>query len=192
MQFASFLGPWWNLDAPACESLRTRRTTAAAMRRILNFKIEKQRQDFWCWAASAASIARFIDAQSVWTQCLVASGVLRMECCVDEEVCDTTGALDEAMSLTQTLDAWHSGTARQSYIVKAIDASMLVGCLLRRTGGIDHFVVVYGYDLATQQVFVADPLTEEHKPIAWSAFIDPSSSLGVWGATYRAISGGSP
>lgn len=190
MRLASFLGPWWSLDAAAPEGIRTRKATAPSVRQVLHFTMEKQRQDYWCWAACTASIARFIDANSTWTQCSVASGILRTDCCTDEGACNTTESLEDALDHTKTLDAWHSGTARQAYIVKAIDAQQLVGCLLQRTGGVDHFVVVYGYDLVTQQVFVADPLTEEHKPLAWTAFIDPASSLGVWGATYRAIPAG--
>ena len=52
---------------------------------VIPFTIQRQKVEFWCWAAVAASVSRHYTPASQWTQCLVANEVLGTgHCCLNE------------------------------------------------------------------------------------------------------------
>jgi hypothetical protein len=88
-------------------------------RKSLDFKIEKQEQPEWCWAAVAVSVERYFDPDSELTQCELVTKVLRKDkdllktgfkipksdspccseqgCCFDPDQCNYPAELETAL-----------------------------------------------------------------------------------------------
>jgi hypothetical protein len=65
----------------------------------VNFRVDRQVQNNWCWAAVSSSIANFFSAGS-WTQCGVASAEMGGQCCQygNSWQCDQPHFLDRALA----------------------------------------------------------------------------------------------
>jgi hypothetical protein len=190
MELPKFLEPWTKLQAlapPGNEALHApagMAGTAGAPAHTLQFLIQEQHEDYWCWAAVAASISAYFNSATSWTQCKVATAVLVRPCCTDPTSCNVPRALDDALHYTGNLaHPLLAGKLSQSGVQAQIDSGCPIGCHLKRTAGVDHFVVLHGYDWVSGDVAVADPLTGEFASLPWSEFTASSSSIGLWDAT---------
>ncbi len=101
--------------------------------KVLKFRIQRQEQSNWCWAAIAVSVDRYFDRKSHLTQCEVANKVLRAEppanpqppppslplpdsdqgccchCCCKPEECDYPAELEIAL---QQVYKWRNSFGR--------------------------------------------------------------------------------
>ncbi len=153
---------------------------AVIAQRRLTFRIQRQQQSEWCWAAVAASVEQFFDPDpdpaSRLKQCEVADMVLKdkdkmpkPKCCEDPEDCDLPAELEDALKKIykwrDTLDVdpltGAKGSLTFEQVKREIDRGRPVCAGIRWKSGTGHFVVVRGYRVlgsGAQQLYVADPL----------------------------------
>lgn len=131
----------------------------------LSFDMEKQTETQWCWAAVAASVARFYDSSDTVSQCEVASRVLNTTgCCADPAACNEDNYLENALAQVNHFRApLVFEPLPFSDVEDEINAGCPLGCRIGWFGGGGHFVILYG--VSTDQsggsvkrwVAVADP-----------------------------------
>ncbi len=129
----------------------------------INFVMQPQQGDNWCWAANASSISFLYDHNSPWVQCKIVSVVFNnAPSCPPAPggTWDITGRLDLALRHTQNLVSLNGGATGFGQIQQEIDGTRVVGVQITwpNNGGA-HFVTIYGYDdtFGTPFVYVADP-----------------------------------
>ncbi len=157
------------------------------------FAIEKQSQDKWCWAAVSASVARYFDPHSPFTQCRVALRVTRKtDCCGSgREACNEPGDLEDALRAVERWKETRKGVLTFGEIQKQIDASTPVCVRIGWRGGGGHFVIIYGYRVLSsgvQQVEVADPFFA-NSIMSYRQFVNAYGSVekpggGQWTHTF--------
>jgi hypothetical protein len=164
----------------------------------LNFDIECQQKTNWCWAALAASVARYYHPSSTVTQCEIANGELRRnDCCkslalTDCDPCNVIGFLMSSLFRVGSLEKWavrRPATSKrlqkqirrniQEDIREEIDQERPLCARIVRPAGGGHFIAIFGYaSEATHDgcdkpqivgVAVADPLLGE-SDVDWEDF----------------------
>jgi hypothetical protein len=180
---AAFLGPFDPL--PALPPIAHLSPIGGGAPTLLGFVMQRQQQDFWCWAATTASVSAFFDSSSPWTQCLVASHSLgRSSCCVAPGPCDVPFTLDQPLNHTNNLDSTLATNDSLSNVQSEIDAGRPVCCHILWNDGSGHFVALTGYDPSTDDVVVDDPLYgSDTMPYDEFAF-RYHGGLGRWDFTY--------
>src|SRR6185503_9179094 len=110
--------------------------------KTLPFDVQDQQGDFWCWAATSASISLFYNKNSSWTQCKIACTALkRVDCCpaVRRGPCDKTFFLDEALIITKNfVEPLIEHPMTFNDIRKEIDENRLIGVRIRWQNGDGH------------------------------------------------------
>jgi hypothetical protein len=129
----------------------------------LAFTMQTQLASNWCWAATSNSVSHFYWSSSTWTQCTIVNAELGRS-----DACNTPtpgGAnvpwyLDRALTRTRNFVSITAGPAPFSTIRAEIDAGRPVGARIGWSGGGGHFVVVYGYSVwrDTLYVDIGDPV----------------------------------
>ena len=164
---------------------------------ILDFAMQQQTLENWCWAAVAASVTTYfqrVDPADVASQCQIVQGCLAAQTPVGapdcrNEACNQTFYLEKALGAVHHLD----GSAFSLYPTYDSIASVImnrrtpIGVRLAR-GAFGHFVLIVGFDddNGAQDLFVADPL---YSPSQYSYRI-PYNTLcrqadgTVWTHTY--------
>jgi hypothetical protein len=126
----------------------------------LNFAVQRQLQDQWCWAAVSASIARHYGAAK-WTQCAVVNEELEQtDCCHNGATpdCNQPWYLDRALRRVGALKKVESGRPRDlKKVRREIDANRPVCVRIGWGGGGGHFITVEGYRGDGGLVAVEDP-----------------------------------
>ena len=143
---------------------------------ILPFRIERQKNDEWCWAAVAASIDHFFSAQSTRTQCQIVTEEFGKPCCAEPLGPEREVDCDQPSTVHVTLErlGWlaEGPLARPpvpfEVIRSEIDAGRPLCVFIRwRDGGQlsrrGHFFVIAGYQVTARSrfVFIQDPLFAE-------------------------------
>ena len=178
--------------------------TVIAQRR-LNFKIQRQEQSEWCWAACAASVETFFsqDPDFKAKQCEAANKVLKSkdlqgDSCDDPEDFNRPGklmiALQKFNKWRNTLDDDDStgatGALTFEQVQREIDRGRPVCCGITWKSGGGHFVVVRGYrvlDSGAQQLYVADPLNPANL-VDFDEFTTAYYGEGRWTETSFVVS----
>jgi hypothetical protein len=128
---------------------------------VLNFTIEEQSQNMWCWLAVTASISWYYRGpSSTWSQCNLANTVLgQVTCCANPSsaVCNVPGNPAVAM---QTAGVWSSTTSGSTptwlTLRGALVANQPIATGVLQGGAVGHAQVIYGFsDPGT--LYVADP-----------------------------------
>jgi hypothetical protein len=115
---------------------------------LLDFKMEKQEKDNWCWAATAKSVSHFYKHDSSWTQCRIAQQAFPdKHCpCAAPDSCDKQWYLEHALSTTSNFSCYTDPLTFDA-IENELEGGRVIGA---RTEWIDwgvrrgHFVVIYG------------------------------------------------
>jgi hypothetical protein len=162
---------------------------------VLDFRIEHQAKDQWCWAAVAASICGFYRDEEVQTQCGLANRFLfpGEDCCQEgaSENCNIPFSLEIVLNQLRHLvqpkrgvvtfgDLDQEVTAKQRpVVIRIVFSDMLAS----------HFLVVTGCAMETggnQIVKVADPseATGNMTSIAYSALVNDYRPGATWDETY--------
>src|SRR5580692_292588 len=137
----------------------------------LSLNMQQQKQDNWCWAAVATSIAQFLDNPTQWTQCALASTQLNQGndgCCTDgdnPDTCDTIAHLETSLSLVGHRSPAQPnpspGITGTDVIKQEIDDGRPLGVRIGWDDSLDqgHFVLITGYDDSTANfvVMINDP-----------------------------------
>jgi hypothetical protein len=159
---------------------------------FIDFEMEPQVIEFWCWAAVAASVSRHYLASSTWTRCRVANAVLGLgQCCANQHSpsCNQMAPLENALSKTGNLvpNGVMNGPAPPAQVHNQINAGRVVGCGIRWIDGSGgHFVVVHGISRDSNGIVwvaVADPRygPSQHP---YNTFVNSYRSKGMWRRSY--------
>jgi hypothetical protein len=121
----------------------------------LNFTVQRQTQDQWCWAALAASIAAYYEPASTATQCLLANWAFgQTTCCID----GSTPSCNQPSSPGGAIDHLHclfGATGRIGFgdVRNQIVASKPIGIRILWSEGsasVGHALSIYGYGAGNQ------------------------------------------
>ena len=140
----------------------------------INFKMEQQEHNNWCWAAVAVSMDHFFDQKSSWCQCRLATRMVRFrklktkQCGTCKkpkavpEACNKPWFLDWALKQVHRLTGKiKNGALTFEQIQRTINAGRPVCLRLQWGKGPDaHFVIISGFETAAsgnQWVDVEDP-----------------------------------
>ena len=177
---------------------------------MLLFKMQRQLQSDWCWAAMTASIVRHFDPDSPWCQCKLATKVTQSrkasakasakECCSHPytkdlaRACNQPQFLDRALRLVGRLAGPPTaGPLTFSQIQKEILAGRPVCVRIgwaRATVG--HFTLIYGYTKSKRGeywLYVEDPLYGNSTWLYSEFCRNYQYADGRWSHTYPIRSG---
>lgn len=182
MSMPAFLGPFVPLPAPPTTSASPRGGAGAS--RTLPLAMQPQEATFWCWAATATSVAHFYDAHSTWTQCALAGTCLSKSCCADHAPCDEVFVLDVPLRTTGNLQgAAFAGPATRAQVQTEIDAGRVICCFVDWGDTSGHFVAISGYDRSHDDVQIDDSFYgRSTKP--FDTFVASYQGKGSWTFTY--------
>ncbi len=127
----------------------------------LQFVMNLQRLDNWCWAAVTESISLFYIPTSNWTQCSLANIEFdRDDCCPDNSVCDRQWYLQNSLSRSENLADFLTGNLAFQNIAQQISNGHPVACRIGWQNGGGHFIVIYGINQndPNQWLEIADPM----------------------------------
>ena len=138
---------------------------------ILDFEMIDQQKSYWCWAATAQSVAKFYDEESNWIQCDIAAKTINREghnCC-NGEPCNTPWELPPALDVTGNSNGFIEEPIPWEKLVEELSNDRLVCALIEWTSSdgdsrIGHFVTIYGFvevKDGLQLVYVEDPSTNQ-------------------------------
>jgi hypothetical protein len=157
----------------------------------MQFPIQKQTEDKWCWAAVSASIDNYFVPSVNMQQCGVAHRVLpALDCCVNPDVCNTGASLELALSKVGRFKKMFLGPAKFADVCAQLNLNLPVGARIAWNQGGAHFVVITGFATSTsgQQVLsIADPLFP-NSTIYYNDFVSAyqakTNGGGKWTHTY--------
>ena len=152
---------------------------------LLRFDVQKQTQSQWCWAATAASISKYYNPTSRWTQCLVATNVLnKNSCCISPITCNIPWYLNHALSITDNFISIHSALTFNEVELELIN-SRVVGARVEWIGGGGHFMVIYGCKTVNGINYynIDDPIYGKSE-IAEINFLTAYQGAGSWTHSY--------
>ena len=152
-------------------------------------QLQRQLLGRWCWAAIAADLANFYHKRLI-SQTEVASMVLGFDCNGFNhdtdltERCNVNYKLDEALSAVQCYSHWSPGKPSFERLQFELSLGQPVCCRINWFKGDAHYVVIYGYNNQTRELYIADPLHNTCQ-IAYAAFPKKYNETGgVWTETY--------
>lgn len=183
MTLPSFLGPLTPVGTPPLGGAPP--VPAGGGANPLAFTMQRQSQSEWCWAATASSVSAFYNPASTWSECLVASSCLTQPCCTAPAPCNIPYYLNTALTYTGNLNAGGTGAGSATFgaVQTEINGGRPVCCHISWRGGGGHFVALYGYDAATQDVDVGDPLFGD-QTMLYVDFVNRYRTTGTWDWTY--------
>jgi hypothetical protein len=115
----------------------------------LRFDMQQQEKSNWCWAAVAASIARFFRPADTVTQCSIANGELRRnDCCGDCEGdrCNVPGYMMSSLYRVGHFKKWLARQPpRRQQIAQEVDGSRPLCARVVWQGGGSHYLTIVGY-----------------------------------------------
>lgn len=160
---------------------------------LAGFKMQRQSETNWCWAAISASINAYFGGDPAWSQCRVAGACLGPDCCASPGPCDSPHTLEHPLSVVGHLHRHGYGGLSFDDIASAIDMRTVVCCHISWDGGGGHFVVIVGYDPLNQDLLVLDPARGDDT-VPFDSFSRAYNGTGVWDWTYfsSANAGGLP
>jgi hypothetical protein len=153
---------------------------------VLQFTMNFQRLDNWCWAAVAESISSFYDSTSNWTQCSFANVEFnRDDCCPDNPACDAQWYLERALSRSGNLAQLLPGVTSFQNVCDQISINRPLACRIRWQNGGGHSVVIYGADLGDpeQWLEIADSMYG-NSSYPYNQFRNSYRGSGRWTHSY--------
>jgi len=169
------------------------------------FKMEPQQETFWCWAAVAVSISRFLNPTNAalgWTQKTLATKLMQQlgnataDCSADPggRACNQPEPLNIALSITENLllpgGAMFDQHLTFESLQKWFTAQLPVAARIKWRGGGAHFIALDACKVTAsgrQLVHVQDPnSTASSSPGFWDydALVEEYQEAGFWNDTY--------
>lgn len=153
----------------------------------LDFELEQQQRDNWCWAAVAAGVANFQRDPKTWGQCDVANAALsRDTCCVDGEPCDVDQSLRDALNAVQHLNATVESAISYENVCAELDANRPLAIRIE-SGSLGHFVVISGYESGSsdRRLTIDDPgYGRGRTSVPYETVLSNYYGSGRWTHTY--------
>ena len=159
---------------------------------VISFTMQRQKVEFWCWAAVSSSVSRHYSPGSQWTQCLVANSLLGVRhCCANESspTCNVMASLEGALGVTGNIapNGVRNLPATQDQVREQIrDRRRLIGCGVRWADTRSHFVVIHGYSFdanGTMWLAIADSRYGPSE-YPYPAFVNRYRETGRWLVSY--------
>jgi hypothetical protein len=161
----------------------------------MSFRVEKQKEDEWCWAAVSSSIDHYFNRASTVTQCSVAQKVLPpqvppVDCCANSDSCNTGAALEDALSQVGRFNQMIEGYISFNDVYAQLSANLPIGARIRWYQGGAHFVVITSCLVAPsgkQVLTISDPLFPDstvYYDDFLSAYQAQTTGGGEWTHTY--------
>ncbi len=173
---------------------------------MLSFKMQRQLQSDWCWAAIASSLSKHYNPDSPWCQCKLASRMIRSEkpgdtnCCSRPytrdiaHTCNQPQLLERALRIAGRLAAPPTaGPLTFANIQKEILAGRPVCVRIRwARATVGHFVMIYGCTKSKRGghwLYVEDPLYGNSTWLYGEFCGNYQYAEGRWSHTYPIKSG---
>jgi hypothetical protein len=144
----------------------------------------------WCWAAVTAGIWSFYERPRTIRMCEIVSAVRAERCCDPvPDHCERRAALDRALRRFRLLGSMRAGAiplhaqGDDPSIQAEITSGRPIGVGIT-FGVIDHFCVVFGCDLRSETIQVADPFFDNAPGIRYAELRTSYHDGGRWVATY--------
>jgi Papain-like cysteine protease AvrRpt2 len=157
----------------------------------IQFKMQHQEQDEWCWAANAVSAARYLGGKALSQCALVNDELGRKSCCShgDSEECNQPYYLEDALSAA----GCHFRHVAHAVSAAAIACALSLGTAIEarigwtdgrgRFDGSGHFVAITAIEPHTSMLHVADPWYGTSS-LTYEEFARAYKTVGVWTDTY--------
>ena len=153
---------------------------------VLRFTMQAQTQGNWCWAANSVSVARFYNAATTWTQCLVANAQTGFSDCCGAGAsghCNIYGFLGAAYT---TVGHFNVSTGTVTSFAD-VETEMLggrpLGIRVAWSGGGAHFISATGTE-DDSFVWVSDPGGGTTALVAYETLKTSYSGSGTWTHSY--------
>lgn len=157
----------------------------------LDFDIQDQEQEKWCWAATAISTHIFYGGNEWIKQCdLVNHELKQTTCCQNGKDCDCNQVwyLSKALTTTGNLSHILNEPINWDDIKNIINnGNILCAQISCKNGYMDHCVIISGYfdDNNTQLVVVNDPESGiDNALVKYTTVIRKYRRLGIWSYSY--------
>jgi len=156
----------------------------------MSIRLERQRGDFWCWAAVAQAIDRYFNSRSPRTQCQIAGMLFpSRRCCARPPSCDEPQSLRDALREVGHLREFVESRVPFATVADEIDQHLVIGARIGWPGG-GHFVIISGYSVNSRnepQLEILDPWEDEPiQPfiVSYERFALAYQSYGEWTHSY--------
>ncbi len=156
----------------------------------LDFVMQHQEQDMWCWDAASVSVARFYNPATAWTQGSLANAEFgRNDCVVGAgrvSPCNWGRWPDSPLQTVGHLNQRLNNALTTVQLAAEMERSAPVVVNIAWRGGGGHIAAVRGRSLANgvEHVAVADPWYGD-SDLTYNAFRDNYQGLGAWNVSYR-------
>jgi hypothetical protein len=146
------------------------------------FRMQDQLEELWCWAAVSASIAWYYSAATPWTQCEVASSVLRGRACDDPRRFNRVAHLHTALRAVKKFRKFLPRKLNVAEIRAELALYRPIGVLILWRDGTGHFVVIEAIRErgGVEILSIADPLYGSTPSIPYEEFCTAYRGSGRW------------
>lgn len=130
----------------------------------ISFVMQEQCYSNWCWAASAASVAAYYDANTPWQQCTIAIKELhRPDCCQypchqDSRPFNVINTLGSPLHRVRRLATVKFRQALRQEVRQELSSKRPVCARSEWQGGGSHFIVIAAYSEISDKLSVYDSL----------------------------------
>jgi len=152
---------------------------------VVNFQMDYQEEDQWCWAAASKSVCNFYDPNNNWTQCLIVGVALQNNnCCSQRFQCNRANVLETPLQIVRCYR-----TTAQPLSYQEIEHELNNGNVIcarigwRPRGG--HFVSIYGCSTnnGIEYLYVGDPWFGD-TIVTMQEFAQSYKNNGFWTHAY--------
>jgi hypothetical protein len=112
----------------------------------LGFKMQKQADSNWCWAAVTASVANYYIGKDTWKQCELANLAFNRKDCCNSSSCNKDLPLERALYLTRNVREFRAQVLFEDIIKEIDDGRPIPIQLVPWKGDLAHMIVITGYD----------------------------------------------
>ena len=146
---------------------------------MLPVQWQGQPDETWCWATSASIISVYyaqMGAGQAFSACEVAGRTLGTLCCAPVPTdppppeCQTSFDLERALDAVGHLNPNALPADGFALVQEEINNNRPLCAMIKFNGGPFHYIVLNGFDTASQQVMVVDPASTSF-PMPFQAFL---------------------
>jgi hypothetical protein len=129
-----------------------------------SFDIQRQEESNWCWAAVSATVLSYYDNDTDWTQCDIATAVLKVDACTGDRSAphiNKQTELDKALRVVGCLKRMTDKKVPEKVVFQEIAQRRPVCVRIGWTGEGGHFVVIRGWFIGMEGAvwyIVEDPI----------------------------------
>jgi hypothetical protein len=151
---------------------------------ILPVNPQSQEDSVWCWVAVASMVSQYFSQQGVGpalTQCQVASATLGRPCCPSPPPppsCHFQMNLKTALLICGHLNNVAQPSNSFGIVVSELNAGRPLCAAFQYINGPLHYLLITGYDAASQQIALIDPATGVLTYGPYANFL--SNNSGAW------------